>query len=133
MKKDKPCSKCKTIYPIEHYFQNKDGTSKRSRCKPCRAEDQKAYYDSKRDEINSVRRIQWADRRGKIDSLKEVPCADCGIQYPPYVMDFDHVYGIKLFNIGNAVGKSFQEVLTEAEKCDIVCANCHRIRTHRKE
>ena len=40
---------------------------------------------------------------------------------------------IKLFNIGNAVGKSFQEVLTEAEKCDIVCANCHRIRTHRKE
>jgi len=69
--------------------------------------------------------------RDLIAELKSVPCADCGVQYPPYVMQFDHVRGEKLFNIGTAVaqGRSVKTIMTEVAKCDVVCANCHAERT----
>jgi hypothetical protein len=62
---------------------------------------------------------------------KNVPCMDCGEQYPTYVMDFDHVRGEKLFSLANAWqnGFSLKKVQEEVAKCEVVCANCHRIRT----
>jgi hypothetical protein len=64
-------------------------------------------------------------------SFKNVPCADCGIKYPPYVMQFDHVRGVKLFNIGSTGrGKSREALEEEIAKCEVVCANCHMERTH---
>ena len=68
-----------------------------------------------------------------VKSLKEAsPCADCGIKYPYYVMDFDHVGGDKTMNVSRlargAGGKA--RLLQEISKCDLVCANCHRKRTH---
>jgi hypothetical protein len=68
--------------------------------------------------------------RAAIKSAKEVPCLDCGISYPYYVMDFDHVRGEKLFNIGASSHFGYNKILIEIAKCDIVCANCHRIRCH---
>ncbi len=69
--------------------------------------------------------------RTLIDDAKIKPCADCGVEYPPYVMDFDHVRGEKLFNLGDAHNLAgYQQVLVELEKCDVVCATCHRIRTY---
>jgi predicted HNH restriction endonuclease len=29
-------------------------------------------------------------------------------------------------------GKTIEQVLRELEKCELVCSNCHRIRTHRR-
>ncbi len=66
-----------------------------------------------------------------IDAAKDNPCMDCGESYPPYVMDFDHVRGVKLFNVGRGLTKPTAMVLAEIEKCDLVCSNCHRGRTHR--
>lgn len=56
---------------------------------------------------------------------------DCGQRFPPYVMDFDHRDpGKKVGNVASmAVGSSVERLMEEIEKCDIVCANCHRIRT----
>lgn len=72
-------------------------------------------------------------KRNLIAEIKDVPCADCGVKYPPYVMDFDHVSGDKEFNIGSkSHGRSVEKVLEEISKCEIVCANCHRIRTHER-
>lgn len=62
--------------------------------------------------------------------LKQVPCADCGEVYPPYVMDFDHVRGEKKFTISQALDGETEDLLAEIAKCDVVCANCHRERTH---
>jgi hypothetical protein len=64
-----------------------------------------------------------------VDLIKDVPCMDCGGKFPPYVMDFDHVRGGKRFNIGSQIGRKLRDLLDEIGKCDIVCANCHRIRT----
>jgi hypothetical protein len=57
-------------------------------------------------------------------------CADCGGKFPPVCMHFDHVpeRGQKLFNIGNS-NYALEVTKAEMAKCDIVCANCHAIRT----
>jgi hypothetical protein len=69
-------------------------------------------------------------------AAKEKPCADCGRQYPFYVMEFDHREGeTKLFNISALNGyrrTSMRNLLAEIAKCDLVCANCHRERTYRR-
>jgi hypothetical protein len=70
--------------------------------------------------------------RDLLDKYKGQLCMDCHQNYPPYVMDFDHVRGAKLFNLGRAMGLgvSIEAVQEEIEKCDVVCANCHRERTY---
>lgn len=78
---------------------------------------------------NEAQRIHRQKRRLLLDTLKNVPCADCGKSYPTECMDFDHVRGVKKFNIGQQTGRSIPATLREAEKCDVVCANCHRART----
>ena len=72
-----------------------------------------------------------AQRRALLTFIKDVPCFDCNVKYPHYVMDFDHATGTKLFNLGKAVDDniSIENLLIEVQKCDIVCSNCHRKRT----
>ena len=69
--------------------------------------------------------------RALIKRQKDRPCMDCGERYPSPVMEFDHVRGEKRFNIADAgsSGRSEAGVLREIRKCDVVCANCHRMRT----
>lgn len=58
-------------------------------------------------------------------------CVDCGGKYPWYVLDFDHVRGKKVANIGQMLNYfSIDDILKEINKCDIVCSNCHRERTY---
>src|SRR4051812_29819862 len=66
-----------------------------------------------------------------VRELKDAPCEDCGVQYPPWVLDWDHRPGEKkLFNIAAASARNTEVVLAEIAKCDLVCANCHRQRTY---
>lgn len=65
-----------------------------------------------------------------VNTLKAAPCSDCGGTFPPCAMDFDHVRGEKRRGIAAAIGRSRAALLRELEKCELVCANCHRIRTH---
>ena len=58
-----------------------------------------------------------------------VPCQDCGVVYPYYVMQFDHVRGVKLFGLNTGYARTKEEIDEELEKCEVVCANCHAIRT----
>ena len=70
------------------------------------------------------------ERREAIDKIKEVPCADCKQVFPPACMDFDHLDGNeKLFDIGRGRLKPWNVLMAEIAKCEVVCANCHRLRT----
>ena len=73
-----------------------------------------------------------ADFQQRLNELKQRPCADCGVSYPPYVMEFDHVTGTKLDDVCNLRRRlvKWQTILAEIAKCEVVCANCHRARTH---
>ncbi len=63
--------------------------------------------------------------------LKSRPCADCGRSYNPWVMDFDHRNpSEKLGNIAHLYHE--KRILEEVAKCDVVCSNCHRERTHQR-
>lgn len=63
---------------------------------------------------------------------EKTPCADCGQQYPWYIMEFDHCRGEKDTEIARMVRApvSLPRLQREIEKCDLVCANCHRARTY---
>ena len=59
--------------------------------------------------------------------LLEHPCVDCG-ETDPVVLDFDHLRD-KTKNVSALLKSTWTRILREIEKCDVVCANCHRRRT----
>jgi hypothetical protein len=69
--------------------------------------------------------------RESIATLKDKPCADCGGRFHPWVMEFDHrPEHDKKRNVTKMVsGGSWAALAREIAKCDLVCANCHRMRT----
>lgn len=115
--KDSPervCTVCKES-KLKSEFYRKNGTNNYdSICKTC-------------DAISKKERA--AKRKQLINKIKNVPCQDCGGTFPPVCMDFDHVRGEKQFGIAMASMLSLNAVMEEITKCDIICSNCHRIRT----
>lgn len=85
---------------------------------------------------------RWRDEGPKAVALKEwmvelksKPCIDCGGVFPICCMDFDHrEESKKSYNIGSMFAHHYSRELiqTEVDKCDLVCANCHRIRTRNR-
>lgn len=53
---------------------------------------------------------------------------DCGFRTHPAALEFDHVRGIKSVNLSAVSERHWSVVAYEVAKCDVVCANCHRIR-----
>lgn len=80
---------------------------------------------------------QWSHEKKQavlkyIRLLKAQPCKDCNVSYSHWVMEFDHVRGLKKFTIGKS-GMVPRKILDEEiAKCDIVCANCHNDRTWKR-
>lgn len=72
-----------------------------------------------------------AQAKSYIDNIKAMtPCKDCGHRFPPVAMDFDHI-GPKNGNVARMVsgGYKLELIKAEIEKCELVCACCHRVRT----
>lgn len=65
-----------------------------------------------------------------VDRAKNNPCTDCGGVFHPCAMDFDHLED-KVDNISTMVQNkvSLVKLQREIDKCELVCAICHRIRT----
>jgi hypothetical protein len=78
---------------------------------------------------HSSRRYHTA--RNLIDAIKlERGCTDCGYNTHPAALEFDHRDPQhKRFTISGNESRRWTDILTEIAKCDVVCANCHRIRT----
>lgn len=69
-------------------------------------------------------------RRGVIREAKNRPCVDCGGSFPYWVMDLDHLED-KTFSFGKrGMNKALSTLEAEIAKCEPVCSNCHRERTH---
>jgi formate-dependent nitrite reductase cytochrome c552 subunit len=118
------------IVDIARLFENKHVPRPRNQ-RPTNVD----YYCRNREqEIFRVR----ARQHGTTEMLREwrqVPCADCGGRFEPHQMDFDHRDpSSKLFNLaaGRAMLMSTSKLRAEADKCDVVCANCHRLRTRQR-
>lgn len=61
-----------------------------------------------------------------------VGCSACGIKNP-IVLEFDHVRSKdKKYDVSSANMKScsIQKLKQEIRKCDVLCSNCHKIKTY---
>ena len=73
-------------------------------------------------------------RSNLLDYLSNQSCVDCG-ESDPIVLDFDHKSSDNKFK---TVAKmlsghySWNSVMSEIDKCDVRCANCHRRRTYKQ-
>src|SRR5258705_499129 len=134
MSHDRVCTKCGLTKGAPAFRQH------RRTCKICEYDRRdlskevlstRRYRARNRCELNRKQRETARVHHRWCDALKNKPCVDCGIKYPPHVMDWDHVSGVKRFNLGNARQRYGhlgirEQILVEIAKCDLVCANCHR-------
>jgi hypothetical protein len=120
------CTKCKVEF---------EKTSNTSYCRPCRkAYDKKRYEQDKG--IGRTHSKEWYYKKQEyVKQAKSVPCFDCEIQYPYYVMEFDHLPEfVKISHVSKLVASgSMPSLLEEIAKCEVVCANCHRERTQQRK
>jgi hypothetical protein len=77
--------------------------------------------------------VKLAKRQYVTDYLLAHPCVDCG-EKDIIVLEFDHVRGDKKYNVSNLIMQSYglNTLITEIEKCEVRCANCHRRITHKR-
>jgi hypothetical protein len=78
-------------------------------------------------------RKRLAARQQIMRELKEGnPCMDCKHYFPHYVMHFDHARGVKRGKVAEFATRGWSSFNAELDKCDIVCANCHMVRTYNR-
>jgi hypothetical protein len=122
------CSKCDVLKPIEEF--SRKGGKHQSYCKKCHNEYARQHYAKNpqpyKDRSQATKNLYKDEFYGW---MKDKKCLDCG-NSDLRVLEFDHVLGDKKFNIGEKVGYlPLNSLMSEIKKCEIVCANCHRIRT----
>lgn len=131
----KICALCKQSLELTMFSKNKarkDGLQ--TFCKLCKKSYNKGYYIKTKDVYAESRadrrdRVRTDNRKAMLLYLMGKSCADC-CNSDQRVLEFDHVRGEKSFTIGTVLGDHpWSRIMEEIEKCDIVCANCHRIRT----
>lgn len=112
------CPYCGEVKPIRGgFYQNK---GKRPQCRAC-------------NRLQVVERLKAVTEW--IDAYKmERGCADCGWCVHPHALEFDHRPGeVKLGHVSKLRHRaSIELIAAEVQKCDVVCANCHRLRTVRR-
>jgi hypothetical protein len=136
MSNKKICTKCKLEKELSEFsFKSKEKGTHQSICKRCRKvidrERYKANPDSFKERNKAHRKTNLQNNRlKKLEYLSNKSCVDCG-ESNPIVLDFDHINRkTKEASISDKMSWwSWSRILTEIAKCEIRCANCHRIRT----
>jgi hypothetical protein len=128
------CCRCGEIKPEEEFaWRRRRKLQRDTYCRPCRSVYGREHYLANRqhyiDQAKIVRQKQALERtRWLLAYFEEHPCTDCGVR-DPLVLEFDHLRN-KAFNIGEGFAERvWKTILEEIEKCEVVCANCHRRRT----
>lgn len=135
----KTCYKCgeeKTIDLFtKDYNKNRPSYGKPTTlCKKCK---------SRKDHVLRKKNGRGAKERNRLklrnlevvwNALVGKQCMDCG-ENNILVLEFDHILGEKKMAVitmaANRLGNK-EAIKAEIEKCEIVCSNCHTIRTMRR-
>ena len=127
------CSRCQTWKSQTAFHRSRTGQF--SYCAECRREYDRRYY-VKGGRVARLAR-QAVHKRNVREWLKQLKadraCADCTRTFAPAVMQWDHLPGAaKLGEISRMAGRARAILIAEIAKCELVCANCHAIRTARR-
>ena len=103
-------------------------------CKGAAAYD-RAYHRRTRATRLAQKRLQHRRIAEWYRELKsETPCADCGGRFHHAAMSWDHLPGHeKLDDVSSLVSRHNRSlILAEIAKCELVCANCHAVRSYER-
>lgn len=138
MEETKHCSGCGQVKPVDAFgWKDKTKGLRQARCPDCARAYQAQWYQrnkhAHKERSRQARQHRFIANDPVIQAAKAVPCSDCGQRFSSEQMDFDHVRGTKRFDIGSARFRvSPARLRAEIGKCEVVCAVCHRLRTHRR-
>ncbi len=128
-----PCALSKSLDQF-----NKRGSGLQPWCKSCNAARSRTYYADNREKHRKVIRAQTLryikrNQEWIVSYLRAHPCVDCG-EADIIVLEFDHQRD-KLANVSSLICEpaSPKRLKAEVEKCEVVCANCHRRRTAKSQ
>jgi hypothetical protein len=138
--KKKRCTRCGKRRILTRF--NMDRTTKDGHafeCKLCATERTKRWKrkGSSKERTEKLRKLRLSrqlcrkrNRTFVFNYLKTHPCVDCG-ETDPIVLEFDHVRGKKVLDVGKMMNNSYslKNLQEEIAKCDVRCANCHRRKT----
>jgi hypothetical protein len=131
------CRGCGANQPINSFnWKSKERGIRQNVCRVCSREPSRMYYE--RDRAKHIARValnnaryRTRNRHNLRELLAAAACSDCGIA-DFCILEFDHrEASLKLDDVSHLLAKaiSWSALLAEIQKCDIVCANCHRRRT----
>jgi hypothetical protein len=136
-----PCKQCETLFTPSRPNSNQKFCSRKCGLRNWTENNREEHnrkvraYRKRRFEKEGCWREQGPkakDLKQWYKELKTQPCTDCGQTFPECCMDFDHREGTeKAYNLGSMFAHHYSKELIQVEldKCDLVCSNCHRIRT----
>jgi hypothetical protein len=105
---------------------------------PERVKESDKRYKDKHKDILRTKASTWQKKKDRINKIRAIEylggqCTDCGGKFPPYVYDFHHLDPtIKDKTIAQIIGRVWEKIVPELDKCVLLCANCHKIR-HNKD
>lgn len=123
----KQCNKCNENKNETEYYKH------RGACKVCVSKDACLRAKKNRKHVNKQQRSRRIKLKSQVTNyLLTHPCESCG-ESNPIVLEFDHLdRDNKTAKVSDLVcqGRAWSVILTEIEKCRVLCANCHRLHTH---
>lgn len=123
----KKCSTCK-IDKDESLFSKKRDKLQ-AVCKECHSIYRKKHYQENRQKyIDKARRNSKTYAEEFYQWLSDKSCFDCG-NSDIRVLEFDHLENKEFALSAKIGGRKLESLMDEINKCDIVCSNCHKIRT----
>ena len=133
------CGRCLSLKPAAEFAWRRRARHQRhNMCRPCHSAYHREHYlANKQRYVDQARaskqRLRLERTRFLFEYFAAHPCTDCG-EPDPMVLEFDHLdAGTKAFTIGQSIPyRNWPSILEEIEKCEVVCANCHRRRTARR-
>jgi hypothetical protein len=129
----KVCTRCGVEKDIEQFaLRNRLTHLRQSHCTTCGGEMRDDWYARNREDqvkAGMKRRDEYKQvlREYVWNYLTTHPCINCG-ETDPAALEFHHVRGVKAKEVSVILknGASLQTLIAEIEKCDILCASCHR-------
>lgn len=132
---EKTCPNCKLVkHETEFHWRNKAKGMRQVWCKPCAIGRRVQHYKNNKTKYHSYNIRRRRELFDKVYAFLEgKSCLDCE-ESNPIVLDFDHVRGVKIAGVTVLANRNFSwlKIQEELQKCEVVCANCHRIRTAKR-
>lgn len=123
------CGKCEQTKTTDEFHRR--GKGLQPYCKTCKKENDAEYRRANMPYFVEKAKAQRVEVAKWYAALKDKPCNDCGGKFDPVCMQWDHLpqYS-KSANVSNLAKTGRKSaVLAEIKKCELVCANCHALRT----